>query len=212
MVAKLVPTVRTQYTKPQLIQGFIEGWVQIYGQLPRKESIAIIYAQNAIETGGTAAMWNNNIGNIKYVPSSEPDRDLGSEYIMLKNVWEIVNGKKVIFQPPHPATWFRSFRTLADGIAYHYDFLRNRPRYKPAWGAVEIGDPALFSHLLRKGGYYTAPEAAYTKAVVAYFDRFMKDNTFDVVVQVLQKQPKKNVFDSAISKIVPIIDLFKKKK
>lgn len=211
MAAKLVPVVRTTYTKVQLIQGFIEGWVQLYGQLPRKESIAVIYAQNCIETGGTAAMWNNNIGNIKFVPSSDPDQDLGKEYMMLKNVWEIVNGKRVTFQPPHPATWFRSFPTLAEGIAFHYDFLRNRPRYKAAWGAVEKGDPALFSHLLRVGGYYTAPEEDYTKAVVAYFNRFMKDNIFETVIQVLQNQPKKSVFESTISKIIPIIDMFRKK-
>lgn len=231
MPAKLVPVVRTTYTNTQLVQGFIEGWKQLYGEFPKKESIAVIWAQNAIETGGTSSMWNNNIGNVKFVANGG-NIDDGKEYMMLANVWEIVNGKKVTFQPPHPATWFRSFKTLADGIEFHFNFLRNK-RYKLSWTAVEAGDPAQFSHLLKVAGYYTASEAEYTKAVVAYFNRFMKDQTFDSVLEKLKKeviedvvvelkkepdpQPtppppqNKNVFDSAVKVLFPIINLFKKK-
>src|SRR5574338_42803 len=187
MPATLVPTVRTTYTNTQLVQGFIEGWRNLYGSFPRKESIAVIWAQNAIETGGTAAMWNNNIGNVKFVANGG-NIDDGKKYMMLANTWEIVNGKKVIFQPPHPATWFRAFDTLAEGITFHFEFLRNR-RYKTSWKAVEAGDPAQFSHLLKVAGYYTAPEETYTKAVVAYFNKFMRDKTFETVLAQLQVPP-----------------------
>jgi hypothetical protein len=131
-------------------------------------------------------MWNNNIGNVKFVPSKNPDDDNGKNYIMLANVWEIVNGKKVTFQPPHPATWFRSFETLGDGVAHHMDFLKNK-RYKKAWTAVEAGDPTGFSKLLKEAGYYTAPESDYTKLMNGYFNKFMKDTTFDKVVAELTK-------------------------
>lgn len=181
MTATLVPTVRTTYTLNQLIGGLVQGWYKKFGEIPKKESIGVLYAQNALETGGTVAMWNNNIGNVKYVPRAG-DEDW--QYMMLANVWEMVNGKKVIFQPPHQATWFRAFPTLGDGIAHHLDFLRNN-RYKKAWTAVEAGSPAEFSRLLKAAGYYTASEADYTKLMNVYFNRFMKDPTYEQEVAKL---------------------------
>lgn len=184
MTAKLVPTVRTTYTMQQLIQGFVLGWQKQFGVIPSKESVGVLYAQDTLETGSTVAMWNNNVGNVKYVPSANAADDVGKEYMMLANVWEIVNGQKVIFQPPSQATWFRAFETLADGIAFHLDFLKNH-RYKAAWSAVESGNPAAFSHLLRLAGYYTAPEADYTRLMNTFFNKYMKDPTYDNVVAKL---------------------------
>lgn len=180
-MARLVPTVRTSYTGLELIRGFINGWVLAFNEIPKKETIAVLYAQNALETGGTVYMWNNNIGNVKYVPKPNDTGD----YMMLNNVWEIVNGQKIIFQPPHQATWFRSYPTLGDGVAHHYDFLKNH-RYAKAWTAVVAGNPAEFSHLLRLAGYYTAPEADYTRNMNAYFTKFMKGNLYE---QVLNNDP-----------------------
>lgn len=185
MSATLVPTVRTSYNGSQMIEGFVRGWFKQFGELPKKEAVGVIWSQNALETGSTTSMWNNNIGNVKFVPSSNPDDDNDKQYMMLANVWEILNGKKVIFQPPDPATWFRSFATLEEGVAFHLDFLKNH-RYKAAWAAVEAGDPAEFAHLLKVARYYTAPESDYAKAMTAYFKKFMADPTFDNVVASLQ--------------------------
>lgn len=181
MPATLVPAVKTVYTQSQLITGFIEGWKDLFNELPKKESIGVIYAQNALETGSTASMWQNNIGNVKFVASKNPDDDNGKTYMMLSNVWEIINGQKVIFQPPNPATWFMAFPTLKDGIMFHLDFLKNH-RYKSAWSAIEAGDPAQFAHLLKVQRYYTAPEADYVKAMNIYFKKFMADPTFEQVI------------------------------
>lgn len=186
MTATLVPTVRTSYTMQQLIQGFVLGWQKQFGVIPPKEAVGVLYAQDALETGSTVSMWNNNIGNVKFVPSSNPANDEGKEYMMLANVWEMVNGKKVIFQPPSQATWFRAFESLADGIAFHLDFLKNH-RYKNAWSAVESGNPAAFAHLLRVAGYYTAPETDYVRLMNMYFAKYMKDTTYEKVVAELTK-------------------------
>jgi hypothetical protein len=190
MSATLVPTTRTSYNGQQMIEGFVRGWFKQFGVLPKKEAVGVIWSQNALETGSTTSMWNNNIGNVKFVPSSNPDNDNSVTYMMLANVWEIIHGQKVIFQPPNPATWFRAFPTLEDGVAFHLDFLKNH-RYRAAWAAVEAGDPAQFAHLLKVAGYYTAPESDYTKAMNAYFKKFMNDPTFDNVVAALQ--PKLNI-------------------
>jgi len=187
MAATLVPTTRTSYNGQQMIEGFVRGWFKQFGTLPKKECIGVIWSQNALETGSTTSMWNNNIGNVKFVPSKNPDDDNGKTYMMLANVWEIINGQRVTFQPPNPATWFRAFPTLEDGVAFHLDFLKNH-RYKAAWAAVEAGSPAQFAHLLKVAGYYTAPESDYTNAMNAYFKKFMNDPTFDKVIAALQPQ------------------------
>ena len=179
-----------------MIKGFIDGWKLQFGTNPQKKSIAVLWSQWSIETGQGKFFWNNNIGNIKFVASNTLSDD-SIQYMMLSNVWEIIKGKKVTFQPPHPSTWFRSFFTLAEGIAFHLDFLKNK-RYKKAWEAVESGNPNDFAHLLKLANYYTAPESDYAKAVVSYFNKFMKDDTFDKIISELEASSNltKNVVDA----------------
>lgn len=180
-MAVCVPTVKTNFTIADFVKSLVIVWQQMYGELPQKKQLAVIYAQWSIETGQGKSCWNNNIGNVKYIPSkNKSDSDI--QYMMLKNVWEIINGKKVIFQPPHQATWFRSFPTLIDGVTFHLDFLKNK-RYKKAWSAIEAGNPGNFAHLLKVANYYTAPEADYVRAVTLYFNKFMKDDVFEKVIE-----------------------------
>jgi hypothetical protein len=183
MPATLVPATRTTYTPSQLVNGLVEGWFKLFKTIPKKESIGVLFAQNAIETGLSKSMWNNNIGNIKYI--SNPTDPPTVKYCMLSNIWEIVNGKRVVFQPPHPATWFRAFDTLADGVEYHLNFLKNK-RYKVAWSAVESGSVKDFAHLLKVQGYYTAPEADYVKGMNYYFNSYMKSKDYESAIKSLQ--------------------------
>lgn len=187
MTATLVTTTKTAYTVPQMIEGFVKGWFNQFKEIPKKQSVGVIWAQNAIETGSTTAMWNNNIGNVKYSPSKNPENDKDVKYMMLHNVWEIINGKKIIFQPPDPATWFRAFDTLEEGVGFHLNFLKTK-RYKNAWVAVENGNPEQFAHLLKVAKYYTAPEEDYAKGMRFHFNKFMKDQTFEKILPQLQEQ------------------------
>ena len=172
MPGNLVPTVRTTYSEYDFVKALIQGWIANEGSPPTQEQVGVLWAQNALETGQSYSMWNNDIANVKYTAAAGD-----VDYCMLDNVWEIVNGQKVVFQPPSPVTWFRSFPTLADGITFQINFLQNH-RYKTAWTAVQSGNPAAFAHLLKLAGYYTAPEAQYVAAINSYFNRFMKDTTF----------------------------------
>lgn len=188
-MAILVPTTRTTYTIPQMVEAFIRAWYNEFKEIPKKQSVGIIWSQTAIETGSTTAMWNNNIGNVKYSPSKNVEDDVNVKYMMLANVWEIINGKKIIFQPPHKATWFRAFDSLEEGIGFHLNFLKNK-RYKSSWTAVESGSPEQFAHLLKVAKYYTAPEEDYAKGMRFHFNKFIKDNTFDNVLSSIQDQLK----------------------
>ncbi len=171
---KLVETKQTIYSQAALCNGLIQAWYAEYKAIPSKASIGVIIAQNAIETGGKY-FWNNNWGNSK-VGADVPGQII--EYMMLRNVWEIENGKRITYQPPHRATWFRSFPTLAEGIGHHLALLKNR-RYKIAWAAVEKGDVALFAHLLKKQGYYTAPEADYIRGMMGHYNLYNKSGNYE---------------------------------
>ena len=169
-----VPTVRTNFAKIDFVKSLIKAWYRIYNNAPTKVQMGVIFAQWALETGSGTYCWNNNVGNVKAVDSTTET----IEYCALNGVWEIVNGKKVTLSPENPGAWFRSFRSLDDGVAFHTNLLRNR-RYRTAWVAVEQGDPALFAKLLKQQGYYTAPEADYVRAMQYHFLRFMIDTTFE---------------------------------
>lgn len=179
----LLPTLKTQITKPDFVKSFIHMWYQDYGVLPQKSNAAIPYAHWMLETAGSSFCWQWNLANVKAVDS--PNQTV--YYCMLANTWEMEHGKKVIYQPPSPVTWFRAFRSLYEGMDFYFNFLRTG-RYKDAWGAVEKGDPALFSHLLRQEGYYTADEAVYTRIMNYHFALFMRDPLFDTCLLEVQKE------------------------
>ena len=175
---KLVDTIQTNFSQKELIKTLIETWFNIYNKLPDKENIAIIFSQWSLETGQGKFCWNYNIGNVKAFDRANEV----IEYCSLKGVWEIVNGKRIELSVNDPGSWFRSFATLKKGVDFHLDFLMNK-RYKNAWGAIVDGDPVDFSRKLRVQGYYTAPEAHYTKALVGYFNVFMKSRNFELAIQ-----------------------------
>lgn len=178
-----VPTVRTTCTDAELCEALILAWQSIYNVLPQKKSIAVIISQHNVETGSGISCWNWNLGNEKAADVAGQN----VEYCALTGVWEIINGKKVILPPENPGSWFRSFKTLKEGVAFHIDFLKNH-RYKNAWTAIEQGDPAGFAHLLKMAKYYTAPEADYVKLMLVFFNKFMKDQTFESVIAKLNTQ------------------------
>ena len=175
-----VPTVKTNFNKVDFVEALIKAWKNDYSALPTKKQISIIFGQWSIETGQGTFCWNNNVGNSK----AADVKGQTIEYCVLSGVWEIINGKRVVLKPEDPGSWFRSFPTLDLGVRHHFDLLRNK-RYSIAWKAVEAGDPALFAHLLKKQGYYTAPEADYVKAVTAHSNAFMKATLFEQALEKL---------------------------
>lgn len=181
----LVPTVKTPIAVPDFTKAFIEAWFNIYGNYPTKQSTAVLYGQWGVETGPKDFCWGNNIGNSKAVDDKNPNTRI--KYQMLANTWEIIGGKKYIFQPPSPVTWFRAFDTLSEGMEHHLALLRNK-RYKIAWAAVEKGDPVLFAQLLKQQGYYTAPVEDYVRLISYHYNKFMKMTTYETVLKQIQDQ------------------------
>ncbi len=174
---KRADTIKTTCSQIELIEGFINGWRQQFNEIPEKKSVGVLLAQHNLETGFGSHCFNWNLGNVK--AADDPNEAI--DYCILNGVWEILNGKRVALPPENPGSWFRSFDTLADGVAFYLDFLKNH-KYKNAWSAIESGCPEEFSHFLKIAKYYTASEEEYTKSIVSLFNEFMNESTFESVL------------------------------
>jgi hypothetical protein len=183
MTLEKVPTVRTSFSVEDLTKSLIKAWYNIYNNYPEKDNIAVIISQWSLETGVGKECWNYNIGNIK----AKDDPNTVIKYCALNGVWEVENGKKVLIPESSPSAWFRAFDNLDDGVLFYINFLKNN-RYKKAWTAVESGDPETFAQLLKCAEYYTAPESQYAAGLEAYFNKFMKDQMFDNILENIQKE------------------------
>lgn len=179
-----VELVQTPITMEAFARALALAWRGELGALPTKEQAGVLWAHYGIETGAgpKAAAWNWNIGNVKHVPGD------GHDFIMLPNTWEMVGGKRVVFQPPHPATWFRAFSSLDAAMVEHFRFLRSR-KYGSAWEGVELGDCGLFARRLKAAGYYTADATAYTNGMLAHFRAWMRSDAFERALEGIAAEP-----------------------
>lgn len=207
MAEQLVPLVRTVVSMRDYARAVLRAWHTVGSGMPDKRSVAVLWAQYMIETGG-AASWNWNIGNVKHVAGD------GFDYHMLRGTWEgepkavadalIAKGLAVLdpnpnhqravaprvavlFQPPHPATWFRAYPSLDVSMMSHLSLLA-RKKYKRAWPYVVAGDFRGFAKALKEGpdgventrdDYFTASSQAYAAGMAGHFAAFVASPVFD---------------------------------
>lgn len=193
---KELPAIRTKFSIAEFTESLIKGWKNITGEYPKKESVNVIISQWSLETGGNSC-WCYNICNIKAVDDSTKT----ITYCALNGVWEMIKGERITLPKSDPGSWFRAFETLDDGVAFYLDFLKNH-RYKKAWVAIEAGKPAEFALLLKQLGYYTASVDDYTKSMNYFFNKFMKDSTFETVMLKINPPTPEVVAPTAISETI----------
>lgn len=180
MADQAVPVRRTTFTVLDYASAVLKAWKRLCDVYPSRESVACLWAQYAHETGRGAFCWNFNIGNVKYTP--------GHDYMMLRGTWEIINGKRVVFEPPHRATWFNAYDSLDAAMAEHLKLLKEK-QYRTAWPAIERGEPTEFAARLKMKGYYTAPLEQYAAALRAHFAEFMRLPAYvDALEAILRAQ------------------------
>jgi hypothetical protein len=155
--AGVVAPVRTPITPDQassLIHGALE---RMTGEPPSKETVAILTAQWAHETGRGASMFNYNFAGIK-----------GASPAGLSVVQRTREGygssERTITDS------FRAYRTAEDG-ADDYVALLSR-RFPAALDAAKQGDPAGTVRALKQAGYFTGDEVAYTRSVTSLAQEF----------------------------------------
>ena len=155
-----LPAVRTVITLPQALQALHDAWKKSLGAEPKKESLWLLAAHWGFETGWGKSMWCYNFGNAKHVEGD------GRDWTYFK-CSEILGGKVQYFEPKHPTSAFRAFRTLLEGAEDYFDLIHKR--FKAAWPAVEAGDPRQYAHALKQQRYYTDDEEHYTKTMVGCY-------------------------------------------
>lgn len=170
MSESLVPTVRTTPTTPQFIHALAGTWPEVI-----QKQAAVIWAQWALETGTGKFCCNWNLGNVKHVKGD------GYDYMALKGVWEIVNGKRIELPPENPGSWFRALPSLDEGMHDHIALIRDK-RFRAAWPAVLAGDPIGFARILKEQRYYTASLESYSALMAANFNAFMRATASDVPI------------------------------
>lgn len=170
-----VPNKITRLSENQVREAFYQGFIQVTGQKPSDQVLALMMAQSAHETGQWAALHNYNFGNVKALGG-------WPHQTTTFGAWERLNGKKETFPPGHPQTQFRAYPTASEGAAdYIITLLRDNKRRKPpdAWKqALLTGDPAAFSEILAKPPpYYTGDKGAYTRAMTRYYNQYLQLQT-----------------------------------
>lgn len=166
-----VQRVRTDVSESQMAQAIINAWKQKFGETPAKEQVAMVLAQNDLETAHRKSMWNYNVGNITTNGKDNFDYfdDLKTSEQIKPGVWKDMNLK------------YRAYPNLDAGVKDYLNFLSGG-RYAQAWEHIKNPDPVAFSKALKRAGYYTANEAPYTKSLVSLFDNNSKSNSYELAM------------------------------
>lgn len=163
-----VERVQTYVTEPQMAQAIIEAWRELFGAEPSKEQVTMVLAQNALETGNRKSMWNFNVGNITTDGKGQFDYydDLTTDEQIKPGVWKKMNLK------------YRAYQSLRDGMIDYLKLLSGG-HYASAWQHILHPDPVAFSKALKAGGYYTADESKYTKALTGLYSQISKSDSYE---------------------------------
>ena len=166
-MGKRVKRIRTNVSELDMANAIKQAWVDLFGKEPFKEQVAMLMAQNSLETGNRKSMWNYNVGNITTGGNSKYNffDDLTTDEQIKPGKWEKRNLK------------YRSYDSLKEGVK---DYIRliSGGRYAKAWQSVVNPDPVAFSKALKQSGYYTANEAPYTKGLTALFKQYVSKSNY----------------------------------
>lgn len=166
-----VQRMRTEVSSAQMAQAIIDAWRQKFGSTPSKEQVAMILAQNDLETGHRKSMWNYNVGNITTQSDGAFDYfdDLTTKEQVSPGVWKNMNLK------------YRAYPTLEAGVKDYLNLLSSG-RYAKSWQHILNPDPTSFSKSLKDAGYYTANEESYTKNLVGLFNKNYNSNNYELAM------------------------------
>jgi hypothetical protein len=159
----------------------------------KRQSLRLLLAHWAGETGWGKGMHNENPGNKKSSGKAGDWTFFGCDenltlaraeklkagalgnLVSIRKTWVDSGGVQwanVWFDAPHPYSRFESFDSLDAGVSDYVSMMKRR--FPKSWQVVLAGGtPEAFSSTLRSEGYYTASVTAYTrlmKGVLAMVD------------------------------------------
>lgn len=172
----LFSTEKTPKTTVEFMRAVI---LALGSENVNKRAVCLFTAQSISECGwGWKSMYGNNVGNEKHMIFS-PER----KYHMLSNVWEIENGKRVIYQPPSKQCWFKHFETLEEGMRSHIALLQSRPSFRRAFEAIFKGDEKAFVLALHSGRYFTQDPAIYLSTISSVLNKLLNSDAYEIAME-----------------------------
>lgn len=191
----------TPVTPSQFLEALYRAWLDLFEEVPKHESLLVLMAHSALETGRWKYLHNYNFGNVKgvdgdgrdycyyacnevldiavaaaYEAKSTPDRSC-------RITSKIAGKAEIWFYPEHPACRFRAYYVDLDqdGVVDEQvslthgvcdHLLELHRRYKSCWPSVLQGNPAEFVRALKSQGYFTAPLEPYLQSVISLYNEF----------------------------------------
>ncbi|MFO0565989.1 MAG: hypothetical protein U0263_10025 [Polyangiaceae bacterium] len=143
---------RTRLSGSDAAQALERAWTARHGRAPTRETVAVLTAQWAHETGRGASMYNFNFGGIK---------GAGPSGLSVEQRTREGSGATEVTITDR----FRAYHTAEEGADDYLALLEKR--FPGALAAAERGDAAGFVRELKARGYFTGNEGAYTRSVTS---------------------------------------------
>jgi hypothetical protein len=141
---------RTPLGEDEAAVHLVRAWISVAGTAPSPETLSLLWAQWAHETGRGRRMRGFNFAGIK---GNGPEGD------------SFVAWTREVTSRPEQRTrdTFRAYSTPEGGA---HDYVRLiSSRYPAAWRAAVRGDVTRFVRALDLGGYFTDSDRAYSRAL-----------------------------------------------
>jgi hypothetical protein len=145
-----VAAVRTPITTEQASALIAGAYEKVTGEKPSSETVAVMTAQWAHETGRGASMFNYNFAGIK---GTGPSGLTVAQ--RTREGWGAT--ERTITDN------FRAYRSAEEGALDYVNLLSTR--FPQAFAAAKTGDPAATVRALKQERYFTGDEVAYTRSV-----------------------------------------------
>ncbi len=148
----LVAPVKTNLSSKQADDALDRAWTAQFGSKAPPNTVGILRAQWALETGSGASMYNYNFAGIKGVGPSG-----------LSVSQRTTEGFGATAR--HITDRFRAYSSADEGAADYIHLLSTK--YPAAMEAAKNGDAAGFVSALHAKSYFTGDEQDYTKAIAS---------------------------------------------
>ena len=193
-MGKRLDAAVTKVDAGMVARSLTKAWGELSDTPPKRESIAVLLAQSALETGHWKSCHAYNLGNAKATAKWEGDYcfytadeivNEAQAALALAERAPRTDGRsghnveltrlksglvQVTLYPDHSWCRFRAFATLDAGAADYLGLLQRR--FARAWPAVVAGKPEAFIRTLHEVGYFTASVERYLPPVLQLFKQF----------------------------------------
>jgi hypothetical protein len=150
---------RTAISPREAALNLARAWRDATGTNPNPATVAVLWAQWALETGRGRSMHGNNFGGLKGNASN------GGSAVLSTREGYGESEQRIQAR-------FRTYACAADGARDYVHTLGER--YPSAFAAARDGDAARFAQALAAQGYFTADPRAYRASIASLSREYLE--------------------------------------